>query len=54
MSFIVAIDGPAGTGKGTMAGLLAKKYKLVNIDTGRQDNHRFGFAHEQGLRGDRS
>ena len=34
MSFIVAIDGPAGTGKGTMAGLLAKKYKLVNIDTG--------------------
>ena len=34
MSFIVAIDGPAGTGKGTMAELLAKKYKLVNIDTG--------------------
>ena len=31
MSFIVAIDGPAGTGKGTMAELLAKKYKLVNI-----------------------
>lgn len=29
MSFIVAIDGPAGTGKGTMAELLAKKYKLV-------------------------
>ena len=34
MSFIVAIDGPAGTGKGTMAERLAKKYKLVNIDTG--------------------
>ena len=34
MSFIVAIDGPAGTGKGTMASRLSKKYNLVNIDTG--------------------
>ena len=34
MSFIVAIDGPAGTGKGTMAEILSKKYNLVNIDTG--------------------
>ncbi len=34
MSFIVAIDGPAGTGKGTMADLLSKKYGFVNIDTG--------------------
>lgn len=34
MSFIVAIDGPAGTGKGTMATILSKKYNLVNIDTG--------------------
>lgn len=34
MSFIVAIDGPAGTGKGTMANRLSKKYNLVNIDTG--------------------
>ena len=34
MSFIVAIDGPAGTGKGTLAGILAKKYNLINIDTG--------------------
>lgn len=34
MSFIVAIDGPAGTGKGTMADVLSKKYKLLNIDTG--------------------
>ena len=33
MSFI-AIDGPAGTGKGTMASRLSKKYNLVNIDTG--------------------
>ncbi len=34
MSFVVAIDGPAGTGKGTMAAILSKKYNLVNIDTG--------------------
>ena len=34
MSFIVAIDGPAGTGKGTVTEILAKKFKLLNIDTG--------------------
>jgi cytidylate kinase len=34
MSFIVAIDGPAGTGKGTVTGILSKKFKLLNIDTG--------------------
>ena len=34
MSFIVAIDGPAGTGKGTVTKILAKKMNLVNIDTG--------------------
>lgn len=34
MSFIVAIDGPAGTGKGTMAEILSQKYNLLNIDTG--------------------
>ncbi len=31
---IVAIDGPAGSGKGTIASILAKKLNLVNIDTG--------------------
>lgn len=30
----IAIDGPAGSGKGTIAGLLADKLDLVNIDTG--------------------
>lgn len=34
MSFIVAIDGPAGTGKGTITGLISKEMGLVNIDTG--------------------
>ena len=34
MSFIVAIDGPAGTGKGTITNLVAKKMNLINIDTG--------------------
>ncbi len=31
---IIAIDGPAGSGKGTLAKALAKKFNLVNIDTG--------------------
>ncbi len=34
MSFIVAIDGPAGSGKGTITKLIADKLGLVNIDTG--------------------
>lgn len=34
MSFIVAIDGFTGTGKGTLASALSKKYNLMNIDTG--------------------
>lgn len=31
---IIAIDGPAGSGKGTLAKEISKKYELVNIDTG--------------------
>lgn len=34
MGIIVAIDGPAGSGKGTVTETLAKKHKLYNIDTG--------------------
>lgn len=34
MSFIVGIDGPAGTGKGTITSLISKELGLVNIDTG--------------------
>ena len=34
MAFIVAIDGPAGSGKGTITKLVGKKLGLINIDTG--------------------
>ena len=34
MSFVVAIDGPAGAGKGTITKLVGEKLNLVNIDTG--------------------
>lgn len=34
MSFIVAIDGPAGSGKGTITKGIAEKLGLINIDTG--------------------
>ena len=34
MGFVVAIDGPAGSGKGTITKLIAEKRNLVSIDTG--------------------
>lgn len=34
MGFIVAIDGPAGSGKGTITKIVAEKCNLVSIDTG--------------------
>ena len=34
MSFVVAIDGPAGSGKGTITKLVGQKENLINIDTG--------------------
>lgn len=34
MSFIVAMDGPAGSGKGTITKLVGEKLGLINIDTG--------------------
>ena len=34
MKIVIAIDGPAGSGKGTLAKELAKKFNLINIDTG--------------------
>lgn len=34
MSFIIAIDGPAGSGKGTVTKLLATKLNFLTMDTG--------------------
>ena len=34
MPFVVAIDGPAGTGKGTVTKIIAKDLNLVYVDTG--------------------
>ena len=34
MSFIVAIDGPAGSGKGTITKKVGERLNLINIDTG--------------------
>ena len=34
MSFIVGIDGPAGSGKGTVTKIIANRLGLTNIDTG--------------------
>ncbi|NBS35372.1 MAG: (d)CMP kinase [Methylocystaceae bacterium] len=34
MSFVIAIDGPAASGKGTLARRLAEHYKLPHLDTG--------------------
>lgn len=34
MPFVVAMDGPAGTGKGTITKLVSQELGLVNVDTG--------------------
>ena len=34
MSFIIAIDGPAGGGKGTIAKALAERIGFIRVDTG--------------------
>ena len=34
MAFVVAIDGPAGSGKGTITKIVGEKLNLINIDTG--------------------
>lgn len=34
MPFVVAMDGPAGTGKGTITKLVSQELGLINVDTG--------------------
>lgn len=34
MGYVVAIDGPAGSGKGTITKIIEKKLGLINLDTG--------------------
>ena len=34
MEFIVAVDGPAGSGKGTITKIVGEKENLIYIDTG--------------------
>lgn len=34
MNPVIAIDGPSGSGKGTMAAMLAKRFNLAYLDTG--------------------
>ena len=34
MGFVVAIDGPAGSGKGTVTKIVAERKNLISIDTG--------------------
>ena len=34
MSFIIAIDGPAGSGKGTVTEIISKRLNLINIGSG--------------------
>ena len=41
MSFNIAIDGPAGAGKSTIAKQLAKDLGVVYVDTGAADSDSF-------------
>lgn len=34
MEYVVAVDGPAGSGKGTITKIIEKEYGLMNLDTG--------------------
>ncbi|CDM68377.1 Cytidylate kinase [Clostridium bornimense] len=50
MNFNIAIDGPAGSGKSTIANLLANKYDLMYINTGAMYRAVTLFAKENNIR----
>lgn len=50
MDFNIAIDGPAGSGKSTIANILANKYNLMYINTGAMYRAVTLFAKENNIR----
>lgn len=50
MNFNIAIDGPAGSGKSTIANLLANKYNLMYINTGAMYRAVTLFAKENNIK----
>ncbi len=52
MSYAIAIDGPAGAGKSTIAKLIAKKKNYIYVDTGAMYRAMALFFLEEGIRSD--
>ena len=52
MSFNVAIDGPAGAGKSTIARAVAKKKGFIYVDTGAMYRAMALYLLEKGISGD--
>lgn len=52
MSYAIAIDGPAGAGKSTIAKLIAKKKNYIYVDTGAMYRAMALFFLEEGIRAD--
>lgn len=52
MSYSVAIDGPAGAGKSTIAKMIAKKMKFIYVDTGAMYRAIALFLLRNGISGD--
>ena len=52
MSYSIAIDGPAGAGKSTIAKLIAKKKTYINVDTGAMYRAMALFFLESGIGAD--
>ena len=52
MGFVVAVDGPAGSGKGTITKRIAKEMNLTSIDTGAMYRAMAFYLLEKGISGD--